>query len=79
MQLTPRPKALQGVLLMMQQPRRSPAPKRRPRLRFIASVRFADGHHGCFSVDNARDHDDARRMVVEELDDVAAVLIATRR
>jgi len=64
---------------MLQPKRQSPAPKRRQRLRFIASVRFADGHRGCFSVDNACDHDDARRMVVEELDDVAAVLIATRR
>lgn len=64
---------------MLQPKRQSPAPKRRPRICFIASVRFADGHHGCFSVDNARDHGDARRMALEELTDVAAVLIATRR
>lgn len=64
---------------MLHAKRQSPAPKRRPRLCFIASVRFADGRRGCFSVDNAGDHDAARRMVLEELEDVAAVLIAPRR
>lgn len=64
---------------MSQPQRQSPAPKRRRRLCFIASVRFTDGRRGCFSVDNAHDHGDARRMVLEELDDVAAVLIASRR
>jgi len=57
------------------------APKRRAprRLRFIAAVRFADGHTQCFSVDNARDHDDARRMVFAEVEDVAAVVISNYR
>lgn len=64
---------------MLQAQRHSPAPKRRSRLRFIAAVRFADGRQQCFSVDNAEDHDDARRMVFEELAEVAAVLVAPRR
>ena len=54
---------------------KSAAPKRRQRLRFLAVVRFNDGHRGAFSVDNASDHDAARRMVIAELDDVATVLI----
>lgn len=63
---------------MSQVNRPSSAPKRRRRLYFIASVRFTDGHRDCFSVDNACDHNDARRMVLEELEDVAAVLVTTR-
>ena len=64
---------------MLQQKIQSPAPKRRRRLRFIAAVRFTDGHHQNFSVDNAHDHDDARRMIFDELTDVAAVVIARFR
>ncbi|MFC5303265.1 hypothetical protein [Azospira restricta] len=64
-------------------PKRSAAaaPKRRTsrRLRFIAAVRFADGRTQCFSVDNARDHDEARRMVFDEVEDVAAVVISDYR
>jgi hypothetical protein len=64
----------------MPQPQRRPsAPKRPRRLRFLAAVRFADGSHKCFTVDNAVDHGDARRMVLEELDDVAAVVLAPKR
>jgi len=61
--------------------RKPAATARRPRrrLRFIAAVRFADGHSQCFSIDNARDHEDARRMVFDELNDVAAVVIADYR
>jgi hypothetical protein len=57
------------------------APKRRiaRRPRFIAAVRFADGRTQCFSVDNAQDHADARRMVFDELSDVAAVVISDYR
>ncbi|MCK6404510.1 MAG: hypothetical protein L6Q60_00690 [Rhodocyclaceae bacterium] len=56
--------------------RTTPAPRRARKLRFIASVRFDDGHRGCFSVDNAKSHEEARRMVFEELDEVAAVVIS---
>lgn len=57
------------------------APKRRTsrRLRFIAAVRFNDGHTQCFSVDNASDHDEARRMVFDEVENVAAVVISDYR
>jgi hypothetical protein len=53
---------------------------RKPRKpRFIAAVRFADGRTQCFSVDNATDHADARRMVFEELSEVFAVVISDYR
>lgn len=57
------------------------APKRRTarRLRFIAAVRFNDGQTQCFSVDNASDHDEARRMVFDEVENVAAVVISDYR
>ncbi len=55
-------------------PRRS-----RKQLRFIAAVRFANGHRECFSVDNASNHDEARQMVFDELEDVAAVVISDYR
>jgi len=66
---------------MPQASRKTTAAARRPRtrLRFIAAVRFADGRCQRFSVDNARDHADARRMVFEELEEVAAVVIADYR
>ncbi len=51
----------------------------RKRLRFIAAVRFANGHRERFSVDNANNHDEARQMVFDELDDVAAVVISDYR
>jgi len=47
--------------------------------RFIAAVRFADGRRQCFSVDNALDHTDARRMVFDELSDIASVVISDYR
>lgn len=60
--------------------KRSPATPRRARKpRFIAAVRFADGRTQCFSVDNAQDHTDARRMVFDELSEVAAVVISDYR
>ncbi|HEX5803922.1 MAG TPA: hypothetical protein VFY24_12920 [Azospira sp.] len=49
------------------------------RLRFIAAVRFNDGRTQCFSVDNASDHDEARRMVFDEVENVAAVVISDYR
>lgn len=58
---------------------KTPARRARKRLRFIAAVRFTDGHCERFSVDNARDHEDARRMVFDELSDVAAVVVAGDR
>jgi hypothetical protein len=57
----------------------SPARRSRKKLRFIAAVRFANGHREQFSVDNAGDHDEARRMVFDELEDVASVVIADYR
>lgn len=62
-------------------PRRASVPtvRRARRLRFIAAVRFVDGRRQQFSVDNASDHADARRMVFEELSEVASAVIATYR
>ncbi|MDX9706959.1 MAG: hypothetical protein RBT86_05200 [Azospira sp.] len=57
--------------------KRKACTERRPRKRrFIAAVRFADGHTQCFSVDNADNHDEARRMVFDEIADVTAVVIS---
>lgn len=54
-------------------------PRPRKRLRFIAAVRFANGHRERFSVDNAGNHEEARQMVFDELEDVAAVVISDYR
>ena len=51
----------------------------RSRLRFIAAVRFVSGQRGNFSIDNAHDLEEARRMVLDELDEVAAVVISAYR
>jgi hypothetical protein len=53
-----------------------PPRRARRKIRFIAAVRFGNGHRERFSVDNAGDHDEARRMVLDELIDVAAVVIS---
>ena len=57
----------------------NPSRRSRKKLRFIAAVRFANGHRERFSVDNAGDHDEARRMVFDELEDVTAVVISDYR
>lgn len=57
----------------------NPSPRSRKKLRFIAAVRFGNGHRERFSVDNAGNHDEARRMVFDELEDVAAVVISDYR
>ena len=57
----------------------SPPRRARSRLRFIAAVRFANGQRGNFSIDNAHDLEEARRMVLDELDEVATVLISSYR
>jgi hypothetical protein len=59
--------------------RSTAAPRRARKQRFIAAVRFANGERGNFSVDNASCHDEARRMVFDELSDVASVVIADYR
>lgn len=59
--------------------RTATAPRRARKQRFIAAVRFASGERGNFSVDNANSHDEARRMVFDELSDVASVVIAHYR
>lgn len=58
-----------------------PASPRRPRRRaapFLASVRFLDGSRNVYEVSNAKDVADARRMILEELSDVAAAMIVVR-
>lgn len=53
------------------------APKRRRRkVEYLAAVRFQDGEHHLYAVSNAVDAEDARRMVLDELENVASVMIA---
>ena len=59
----------------------APASPRRPRRRaapFLASVRFLDGSRNVYEVSNAKDVADARRMILEELSNVAAAMIVVR-
>ncbi len=59
----------------------APALPRRPRRRaapFLASVRFLDGSRNVYEVSNAKDVADARRMILEELSNVAAAMIVVR-
>ncbi len=59
----------------------APASPRRPRRRaapFLASVRFLDGSHNVYEISNAKDVADARRMILEELSNVAAAMIVVR-
>lgn len=59
----------------------APASPRRPRRRaapFLASVRFLDGSRNVYEVSNAKDVADARRMILEELSNVAAAMIIVR-
>lgn len=64
------------------QPRSAPrATARRParrKIEFIASVRFKDGECQLFAVSNAKTFDEARQMVLDEVSNVASVLIAER-
>ena len=46
---------------------------------FMAAVRFRNGRRELFRVRNADDLDDARAVVLAELDDVQAVVIAPHR
>lgn len=67
---------------MAQTRRRSEnSPRRSPRRRcpeFIAAVRFKDGETQLFSISNAGDSDEARRMVLDEVANVASVVVALR-
>lgn len=55
-----------------------PGRRSRPRPEFIAAVRFHDGRRELFAVKNADDIADARQMVLAELLDVTAVVVAPR-
>lgn len=48
---------------------------RRRRSEYRAAVRFLDGSRNIYEISNARDTDDARRMILEELSDVASAVI----
>lgn len=52
------------------------APRRR--IEFIAAVRFKDGERQLFSVSNASDSQEARQMVLDEISNVASVVVALR-
>jgi len=57
---------------------RTPRRPARRKMEFIASVRFRDGECQLFSVSNAKTFAEARQMVLEEISNVASVLIAER-
>lgn len=65
------------------QPRSAPrATARRParrKIEFIASVRFKDGECQLFSVSNALTLDEARQMVLDEVSNVASLVVAQRQ
>lgn len=66
---------------MAQARRRSESRPRTSRRRcpeFIAAVRFKDGETQMFSVSNAGDSQEARQMVLDELTNVASVVVALR-
>jgi hypothetical protein len=48
------------------------------RAEFTAAVRYLDGRCELFRVRNAVDEEDARAVVLAELDEVASVLTASR-
>jgi hypothetical protein len=41
-------------------------------------VRFLDGSHNVYEISNAKDVADARRMILDELSNVAAAMIVVR-
>ena len=47
-----------------------------PRPEYMAAVRYADGSRDLFRVRNADDLDDARAMVLAEVEDIQTVVIA---
>ena len=59
------------------EPRTTRRPARR-KMEFIASVRFKDGECQLFSVSNAKTFDEARQMVLEEVSNIASVVVAQR-
>jgi hypothetical protein len=59
--------------------KRSHRPATQPvRAEFTAAVRYLDGRCELFRVRNAVDEEDARAVVLSELDEVASVLAASR-
>jgi len=55
-----------------------PERRARPRPEFIAAVRYPDGRRELFAVKNALNVSDARELVLSELLDITAVVIAPR-
>lgn len=72
----------QGNSMQSQRQAAAPRKTRRPqptvRPEYTAAVRFADGSRDLFRVVNADDMDDARAMVLAELDDVVSLVLALR-
>lgn len=50
----------------------------RSRIEYIAAVRFKDGERQLFSVSNAKTAEEARSMVLDEITNVASVVVALR-
>lgn len=59
-------------------PRKARRPQPAARAEYTAAVRFSDGSRDIFRVLNADDMDDARAMVLAELNDVTSLVIALR-
>lgn len=74
--------AIQGNVMQSQRKPAASRKARRPqpvaRAEYIAAVRFKDGSREIFRILNADDMDDARAMVVAELDNIASLVIARR-
>ena len=68
-----------GGIIMAQARRSSENIQRRQarqRPEYIAAVRFKDGGRRLFLVSNAVDDQEARQMVMDELSEVASVVVA---
>jgi hypothetical protein len=59
-------------------PRGRAACPQRPQ-EFTAAVRFLDGRHEIYHIRRANDADDARQIVLDQLWDVANILVSPRR
>ena len=50
-----------------------------PRAEYVAAIRYPDGRQDLFHIRNADSLADARALVISEVGDVRAVMIAVRR
>lgn len=53
-------------------------PRPAPRPEYVAAIRYPDGRRDLFHIRNATDLDDARTLVIAEVGEVSALVIALR-